>query len=68
MANLEYFKKGEEVFIKCKVSGVKITEDGLMYHLINPQTGRPFDWMFSEDKLFAIPAPETKTAKKGEKA
>lgn len=67
MAHLEYFKKGDEVFIKVKVSGVKITEDGLMYHLINPQTGRPFDWMFPAEKLFAIPE-ETKATKKGDKA
>ena len=65
MENIKYYKKGEEVFIKCKVNGAKITEEGLMYYLINPQTGRPFDWMFSEDKLFPV---SVKKEKEGEKA
>lgn len=63
METVKYFKKGEEVFIKCKVSGTVIAEDGLKYYLINPQTGRPFDWMFNADDLYPISENKEKTGK-----
>lgn len=48
------FEEGEEVFIKVVVTGIKIAKDKNMYYLKNPQTGRPFEFMFEEDKLFPV--------------
>lgn len=46
------FEEGEKVRIECEVTGIKITKTKTMYYLKNPQTGRPFDFMFAEDQLF----------------
>ena len=54
MKNAKYFQVGEEIYIKTSVTGVKVTEKGFLYHLRNPETGRPFSFTFAEDQIFPI--------------
>lgn len=45
---------GEKVRIEVEVTGVTFIHGQLAYYLKNPQTGKPFDFTFSEDQLFPI--------------
>ena len=54
------YEQGEKVRIECEVTGVEVRKDKNMYYIKNPQTGRCFDFMFSEDQLF--PADEVTDA------
>lgn len=54
MKDAKYFTVGEKVHIEVEVTGVKVGKQGFVYNLKNPQTGRPFDFTFSEEQLFPI--------------
>ena len=52
MKEAKYFQVGEKVFIQVEVTGIKVGKEGFVYNVKNPQTGRPFDFTFSEEQLF----------------
>ena len=54
MKSAQYYAVNEEIYIKTKVTGVVIGEDGFKYYLRNPESGRPFSFTFAEDQVFPI--------------
>lgn len=45
---------GEKVGIEVEVTGVAFIHGQIAYYLKNPQTGKPFDFTFSEDQIFSL--------------
>ncbi len=53
MKEYKIYESGEKVKIEVQVISSEINKKGeLTYKLKNPQTGYPFDFVFTEDQIF----------------
>lgn len=54
MKTIQQREPGEKVRIEVEVVSATISHGELVYYLKNPQTGKAFDFTFSDEQIFPI--------------